>query len=148
MVSSSGNQKAPWSTPRAELRCTRSRKERRCNRRDFVSWDLVAKTVLGGNERARLDVRMVLVIVLRKIQRHGAVGFAVDELLHFWIRVGANFVWSTLRDDGAASEHNHSGRNAKRARHVVGYNDRGHALSVGELERELVHDCGHDGIEP
>ena len=50
------------------------------------------ESVLGGNERARLHVGVMLVLVLRKIQGHGAVGFAVDKLLHFGIRAGANFV--------------------------------------------------------
>ena len=48
-----------------------------------------------GNERTRGDVLMIL--LLREIQRHGAVGFAVDELLHLGVRVVADFVGRSLR---------------------------------------------------
>ncbi len=52
----------------------------------------MAKAMPGRNERARLHVGMMLVIVLRKAQRHGTVGFTINKLLHFGIRAGSNFV--------------------------------------------------------
>ena len=52
-----------------------------------------------------------------------------------------------MRDDLAVVEHDHAGRDAKGARHVVGHDDRGHAAFAGQLEGEFVDHRGHDRIE-
>ena len=57
------------------------------------------ETVAGSDERARLDILMMLMLFLRKIQRDWPVGLAVDELLHFGIVAGADFIGRALRDD-------------------------------------------------
>src|SRR5436189_6387720 len=82
------------------------------------------ETPACGDERPRFHVRMMFMIVLGKVQGHWTIGFAVNELLHFGIGMGADFVGSTLRENPPASEHNHSRRDAEGARHVVMDDDR------------------------
>lgn len=106
------------------------------------------KSMARAEEWTRFNMRMVFVLFLREIQWDRAVGFAVDELLHFGIGAVADFIGRTLRDNAAASKHNHPGRDAKSARHVVRHDDGGHMAAMSEFERQLIDYRGHDRIEP
>ena len=88
------------------------------------------KSVARAKKRTRLNVGMVFVLFLREIQWYRAVGSAVDELLHFGIGAGADFIRRTLCDNAAASKHNHPGPDAKSARHIVRHDDSGHMAAV------------------
>src|SRR6266567_2197073 len=83
-----------------------------------------------GEERTWSNVGMFLLLLLRDVQRHRAIGFTVDKLLHFRIRTRADFIRCTLCDNATASKHNHPCRDTKSARHIVRHNH-----------------CGHDWVE-
>src|SRR5437870_13156611 len=91
-----------------------------CNRKDSSSSCLMMEAAACRYTRTRLDLLMMLVLVLRKIQWNGTVGPAIDELLHFRIGIISDFVRRTLRDNSAVTQHNHASGNAKRAGHVMG----------------------------
>ena len=93
------------------------------------------KAKTRAHERARLHVLMMLMLILRKIQRDRPVCFSVDKLLHFRVSARANFFRCALRDDRTMTEHDHARRNAKSARHVVRDDDCGHVASMSQFER-------------
>ena len=94
----------------------------------------------------RFNMLMFLVLFLRKIQRHGAVSFAVDKLLHFGIGVVPNFIWCALRNNTAVAEHDHARRDTKGAGHIVGNYYGGHVSPMRQFQSKFVNDCGHDWI--
>src|SRR4030095_8937934 len=57
---------------------------------------LTIESAARSDERSRFHTGMIFVLFLRNIQRHRAVGFAMDELLHLGIRARADFIWCTL----------------------------------------------------
>jgi len=87
------------------------------------------------HERPRLHMLMMLVLILRKIQRDRPVCFAVDKLLHLRVNARANFFGCALRDDRTVTEHDHARRNAKSTRHIVRDDDCGHVASMSQFER-------------
>ena len=91
------------------------------------------KSVARAKKRTRFNVRMVFVLFLREIQWYRAVGFAVNKLMHLGIWAGADFIRRTLCDNPVASKHNHPGRDAKSARHIVRHNHGGHMAAAKEL---------------
>jgi hypothetical protein len=95
----------------------------------------MVKSVARGEEWTGLYVPMMFVLILRKIQGYRTISFAVDKLLHFRIGACADFVWGTLRDNVAVSEHNHPRGDAKCTRHVVRDDDRSHVASMSQFER-------------
>src|SRR5437773_8105254 len=100
-----------------------------------------------GEERTWSNVRMFLLLLLRDVQRHRAIGFTVDKLLHFRIRTRTDFIRRTLRDNATASKHNHPCRDTKSARHIVRHHHCGHVTAMSQFEGELIDHCGHDRIE-
>ena len=86
-----------------------------------------------------------------ELERHGAVGFAVDELLDFGVGVLRYFVGCPACNDGsralATAEHDHLGADAESAGHVMRDNHGSHFELSGEVECELVNHRCHDGVE-
>src|SRR6266702_8127246 len=100
-----------------------------------------------GEERTWSNVGMFLLLLLRDVQRHRAIGFTVDKLLHFRIRTRADFIRCTLCDSATASKHNHPCRDTKSARHIVRHNQCGHVAAMSQLKGELIDYCGDDRVE-
>src|SRR6266513_5553711 len=98
-------------------------------------------------ERTRSDMWMIVVLLLRNVQRHRAIGFTVDKLLHFRIRTRTDFIRRTLRDNATASKHNHTCRDTKSARHIVRHHHCGHVAAMSQFDGELIDHCGHDWVE-
>ena len=82
------------------------------------------------------------VIDLRHPFWHRAIGFATDELLHFWIFVFAHLLRGALSDDLSLvcprAEHDHPRADPKRAGHVVRDDDRGDTEPAGEVLGEAI----------
>src|SRR4030095_6582942 len=106
------------------------------------------KSITCRNEGARFNVLMVLVVFLRKVQRHWTVSLAVNELLHFRVWIVANFVGRSLRDDATVTKHDHASRNAKGAGHIVGYYHCSHVGPMRQFQGECIYHRGHDWVEP
>lgn len=105
------------------------------------------KSSARGDTWPRLNVRMVFVFFLEEVQGYWAVGFTIDELLHLRIGAVSDFIGRSLSDYAAAAKHNHPGRDAKSARHVVRDHHRRHVAAVSKFERQLIDHRGHDWIE-
>ena len=95
----------------------------------------MVKAIPRARERPRLHMLMMLVLILRKIQRDRPVCFAVDKLLHLRVSARANFFGRALRNDRAVTKHDHARGDAKCTRHVVRDDDCRHVASTRQFER-------------
>ncbi len=81
-----------------------------------------------------LNALMLLVFILREVQRNGSVRFAINELVDFRISAGANLFGRALGHDRAVTKHDHPRGDAKSAGHIVRDNDRRHVASMGQFD--------------
>src|SRR6266481_8789248 len=106
------------------------------------------KAIPRERERPRLNALMILVLILREVQRDRSVCFAVYKLVHLRISARANFFGRALRDNRTVTEHYHARGDAKCTRHIVRDDDCRHVASTSQFERELVDNRRHDRVEP
>src|SRR5207247_9959472 len=99
------------------------------------------------DEGTRSDMGMVVVLLLRDVQWHRAIGFAVDKLVDFRIRTRADFIRRTLRDNATASKHNHTCRDTKSARHIIRRHPCGHVAARSHDQGKLIDPCCTDWHE-
>ena len=93
------------------------------------------KAIPRERERPGLNALMILMLILREVQRDRSVCFPVYKLVHLRISARANFFRRALRNDRAVTEHDHPRGDAKCARHIVRDDDCRHVTSTSQFER-------------
>src|SRR5260370_38735545 len=105
------------------------------------------KAIPRERKRPGLNTLMMLVLILREVQRDRSVCFAVYKLVHLRVTARANFFGRALGDDRAVTEHDHPRGDAKCTRHVVRDDDSRHVTSMSQFERELIDNRRHNRLE-